>query len=264
MMHPDVDLISPDLPDRETILARLDQVLDPELDASILQLGFVVSIHADHGHLSVTLRLPTYFCSPNFVYMMAADARDALLTLDGVHDVTIQVGDHFASSAIESGVNRGKSFAETFPDEAWDNLDQLRHLFRRKGYLKRQETLVRRLRQSGCTWDDIARLRLADLVCGERTCHVQQPNGHVVHVGPVEVVRHYLQRRAELGMDCSACAPLMLDENGVPVSLDQLESYMIQARTVRVSLEANGSLCRAVLDARKAAQCHPQLFHITS
>ena len=36
-----------------------------------------------------------------------------------------------------------------------------------------------------------------------------------------------------------------------------------QARTVRVSLEANGSLCSAVLDARRAAQCHPQLFHIT-
>ncbi|MGQ4808476.1 hypothetical protein NKDENANG_01859 [Candidatus Entotheonellaceae bacterium PAL068K] len=262
-MHSEVGLISPDLPDREAILARLDQVLDPELDTSILQLGFVVSIQADNGHLSVTLRLPTYFCSPNFVYMMAADARDALLTLDRVHDVTVRVGEHFASTAIESGVNHGKSFAETFPDEAWDNLDQLRTLFRRKGYLKRQEALVRRLRQAGCTWDDIAGLRLADLVCEQSTCHVQRPDGQVVHVGPVEVVQPYLQRRAELGLDCSACAPLMLDENGARVFLDQLEPYMIQARTVRVSLEANGSLCGVVLDARKAAPCHSQLFHIT-
>jgi metal-sulfur cluster biosynthetic enzyme len=256
-------LISPDLPDRETILARLDQVLDPELDTSILQLGFVVSIHADHGDLSVTLRLPTYFCSPNFVYMMAADARDALLTLDSVRDVIIRVGDHFASAAIESGVNSGKSFAETFPNEASDNLDQLRQIFLRKGYLKRQEALVRCLRQSGCTWDDIAQLRLADLVCKARMGDVRRPNGQVVHVELVEIVRHYLQRREELGLDCSACAPLMLDENGALVSRDQLERYMMQARTVRVSLEANGSLCSAVLDARRAAQCHPQLFHIT-
>jgi metal-sulfur cluster biosynthetic enzyme len=262
-MHPDVGLIPPDLPDRETILARLDQVLDPELDTSILQLGFVVSIQADHGDLSVTLRLPTYFCSPNFVYMMAADARDALLTLDSVHDVMIRVGDHFAAATIESGVNSGKSFAETFPNEAWDNLDQLRQLFRRKGYLKRQEALVRCLRQCGCTWDDIAQLRLADFVCKARTGDVRRPNGQVVHVESVEMVRDYLRRRAELGLDCSDGALLMLDENGAPVPLDQLERYMIQARTVRVSLEANGSLCRAVLDARRAAQGHPQLFHIT-
>jgi metal-sulfur cluster biosynthetic enzyme len=262
MMHPDVGLLAPDLLDHETILAQLDQVLDPELDTSIVKLGFVVSIDADKGHLSVTLRLPTYFCSPNFVYLMAADARDALLTLDGVREVTIRVGDHFASEAIESGVNSGKSFAETFPDEAWDNLDELRDVFRRKGYLKRQEAVVRRLRQCGCAWDNIARLRLVDLVCEERTCYVQQPNGQMVYVGPVEVVRHYLLRRAELGLDSSADAPLMLDENGVPVSRDQLEAYMIQARTVRVSLEANGSLCSVVLDARKAAPCHSQLFHI--
>jgi len=76
------------------------------------------------------------------------------------------------------------------------------------------------------------------------------------------VVRHYLQRRAELGLDCSADARLMLDENGIPVAFDQLEAYMIRARTVRVSLEANGSLCSAVLDARKAASYHPKLFHI--
>ena len=262
-MHPDVGLLPLDLPDREVILARLDQVLDPELDTSILQLGFVVSIQADNGHLSVTLRLPTYFCSPNFVYLMAADARDALLTLDSINDETIRVGDHFASAAIEAGVNRGKSFAETFPEEAWDNLDEIRLTFHRKGYLKRQEALVRRLRQAGCTWDDIARLRLADLVCEEDTCHVQRSDGQVLHLGPVEIARHYLQRRAELGLDCSAGAPLMLDENGAPVSLDQLESYMIRTRTVRVSLEANGSLCSASLDARKAGDCHSQLFHIT-
>ena len=262
MMHPDVGLISSDLPGREAILERLDQVLDPELDTSILALGFVASIHDDDGHLSVTLRLPTYFCSPNFVYMMAADARNALLPLDRVHDVTIRVGDHFASAAIESGVNSGKSFAETFPEEAWDDLEQLRHTFRRKGYLKRQEALVRCLRQSGCNWDDIARLRLADVVCEGGACHVRRPGGQAVHLGPDEMLRHYLQRRVELGLDCSADAPLMLDADGTPVHFDQLEAYMIQARTVRVSLEANGSLCRAVLDARQAAGGQSQLFHI--
>ena len=261
-MRPEVSWLAPDLPDRDLILAQLNQVLDPELDMSILQLGFVLAIHADKGHLSVALRLPTYFCSPNFVYLMAADAREALLQLESFHEVTIRVGDHFASAAIESGVNSGKTFAETFPDETWDNLEELRDVFRRKGYLKRQEALVRRLRQCGCGWDDIAQLRLSALTCEASACYVQRPDGRTARIGPADVAQRYLQRRAELGLDCAASARLMLDANGVQVPPHQLEMYMVQARTVRVSLEANGSLCSAVLEARKAASSDSQLFHI--
>ena len=85
-----------------------------------------------------------------------------------------------------------------------------------------------------------------------------------MRTGPAPLIQAYLKRRAELGLDCTDEAPVMLDEQGGEIARDQLESYMIQARTVRVSLEANGSLCSAILDARIAAQGQPELFHIVS
>ena len=111
---------------REVLLERLDAVLDPEIDESILRLGFVNSIQTDAGHVTVELHLPTYWCSPNFCYMMAEDTRRELLKVAGITDVTICLKDHFASEAIEAGVNSGKTFSEAFPGEAVGDLDEMR------------------------------------------------------------------------------------------------------------------------------------------
>jgi len=61
------------------LLAALGTVRDPELDEPITALGFVsaCSLAAD-GTAEVRLRLPTYFCAPNFAYLMVADAYDAV------------------------------------------------------------------------------------------------------------------------------------------------------------------------------------------
>jgi metal-sulfur cluster biosynthetic enzyme len=67
--------------DREVILKRLDRVLDPELDQSVLELGFIEAIEAENGHLTVETQLPTSWCSPNFAYMMAEDIRRELLSV---------------------------------------------------------------------------------------------------------------------------------------------------------------------------------------
>jgi Iron-sulfur cluster assembly protein len=67
--------------DGTAILDRLAQVLDPELDESILELGFVRSLQLRSGHASVALRLPTSWCAVNFAYLMAEDIRRALLTV---------------------------------------------------------------------------------------------------------------------------------------------------------------------------------------
>src|SRR5437868_13202568 len=69
--------------DGTAILKRLEQVLDPELDESILDLGFVRSLQLRSGHASVALRLPTSWCAVNFAYLMAEDVRRALLAVEG-------------------------------------------------------------------------------------------------------------------------------------------------------------------------------------
>ena len=49
------------------VWAALGTVLDPELDEPLTDLGFVqrCQVYAN-GHTVVRLRLPTYFCAPNW------------------------------------------------------------------------------------------------------------------------------------------------------------------------------------------------------
>src|SRR5689334_19966409 len=69
----------------EMVLTALETVRDPELDEPITSLGFVVSCAVSAaGDAQVRLRLPTYFCAPNFAYLMVADAYDAVSALPGV------------------------------------------------------------------------------------------------------------------------------------------------------------------------------------
>ena len=76
---------------------------------------------------------------------------------------------------------------------------------------------------------------------------VQQPGCSSVQRGSAVSLQRYLDRRAELGLDCSLAAPLIIGLEGKPLSVDQLQAHYEAARTVRVALEANGSFCRALL-----------------
>ena len=54
------------------IWARLDEVPDPELDEPITAMGFVELVTLGEGdRVEVDFRLPTYWCSPNFAFLMA-------------------------------------------------------------------------------------------------------------------------------------------------------------------------------------------------
>ena len=247
--------------DGAAILKRLARVLDPELDEPILDLGFVRSLQLRSGHAEVALRLPTSWCAVNFAYLMAEDVRDALLSLEGIGRVTVRLGDHCAAAEIEAAVNEGRPFAEAFPDEAAGSLEALRRTFLRKGFLGRQEQLLRELRAAGCTTEAICVLRLGEMSIEDDTMVIRRPGCAPVEIGPASVLRRYSERRAELALDCSPTAPLIVDLEGKPFSVDQLQGHYEAIRTVRVALEANGSFCRALLsvqhrDAAGAAGGH--------
>ena len=82
--------------DRAHVLDALGTVYDPELDEPITSLRFVTScdVSAD-GDVDVRLRLPTPQCAPNFAFLMAADARDAVRRLPEVREVTVVLEDHY-------------------------------------------------------------------------------------------------------------------------------------------------------------------------
>ena len=243
--------------DGSALLQRLGQVLDPELDESILDLGFVRSLQLRSGHANVALRLPTSWCAVNFAYLMAEDVRCALLTLEEIDRVTVGLGDHCAAAEIEAAVNDGRPFAEAFPGEGAGSLAALRLTFLRKGFLSRQERLLRDLRDSGCTPTSICALRLGEVSMQDDAIVIRQPGCAPVAGGSAAILQRYLQRRAELALDCSPEAPLIIDLAGAPFSADRLQAHYEAARTVRVALEANGSFCRALLGVQRLDAAGP-------
>lgn len=236
--------------DGTAILERLAQVLDPELDEPILDLGFVRSVQLRSGHATIVVQLPTSWCAVNFAYMMADDVRRALLTVAGVRQVNVRLGDHCAAEEIEAAVNEGRPFAEAFPGEGAGSLAALRHTFQRKGFLGRQERLLRELREGGCLPEEICALRLGEVSVHDKTIVIRRP-GASFEGGSAEVLVRYLERRAELALDCSPAAALIVDLEGKQVSTEQLVAHYESARTVRVAMDANGSFCRALLSLQR-------------
>jgi metal-sulfur cluster biosynthetic enzyme len=222
------------------LLTQLARVLDPELDEPITELGFVRSARLRDGDAEVELGLPTGWCAVNFAFLMAEDIRAALLATPGVRQATVRLGDHCAAEPIEAAVNSGMRFEQAFPDEGCDSLDALRQTFRRKGFLARQFRLLQALRNGG--WSFAA---IGSLLLGEVSAAPDMPT-----VDEFEPLRRYLERRAELGLDCRPTAPLIIDPDGKPLTGRRLEDHYLLTRTVRSAMEANGAFCRAVLAVR--------------
>lgn len=217
--------------ERAALLAALSKVRDPELDEPLTDLGFVSALEEDEGRVTARLRLPTYFCAPNFAYLMVTDAKKALLSIPGVTEVNVVLEDHFASDEINSGVGANESFRATFEGLANDELGDLRALFNRKAFLVRQEKLCREVLGAGGHPEDLPSLRLADLPSSP-------------------AAERYLERRAELGLDMSPGAPVVVTANGTRVAGTRIEEHLRFARTIRISVEGNAGLCRGLLATR--------------
>ncbi len=218
--------------DEARVLDALSGVRDPELDEPITDLKFVSELRLEDDVILVRLRLPTYFCAPNFAYLMVADAQQAVLSVPGVKRAIVVLDDHYASDEINGGVNNGRGFDGTFPDETeGPDLEELRSIFHRKSFISRQEKLCRALLADGRTPVDLAQMRVGKLP-------------------PTDEAEKYLERRAELGLDVSPGAPLIVDPDGNRVPEEAVVEHLRFARTVRVSIEGNAGLCRGLLATR--------------
>ena len=193
------------------------------------------------------------WCSPNFAYMMAEDIRAALVSIHRVRQVTVRLQDHFAAEQIEAGVNAGEPFQDAFPDEALGDLQELRLYFLQKGFLKRQERLLRGLRQAGWSFPEIAALQVGDLETQGEACRIRRKDGSRSEVDCAQAATRYLERRSQLGFDCSPTAVLVTDTRENPISSEKMREHFVMTRTIRVAQDANGSMCCALLAARQRA-----------
>ena len=110
-------------PTTDDVRARLESVDDPELDESIVDLEYIHDLTIDGSKVSVTLVLPTAWCSPAFAWMMATGARDELEALSEVDTATITLEDHMHATEINRGVNERLDFEMVF-EEAEDDIER--------------------------------------------------------------------------------------------------------------------------------------------
>ena len=228
---------------QQRLLAALETVRDPELDEPITSLGFVASctVSAD-GDAEVRLRLPTYFCAPNFAYLMVADAYDAVSALPGVRLATVVLEDHFASDVINDGVAAQAGFVRSFDGEAVAELDALRAGFLRKAVMAGTDQVCRPLLAAGT--DPAA---LIAMTLGE--------------VPPSRALSRLRERRAELGLPADDDAPLLIDPvTGAAVSADALPLHLRKAKVTRLSIEANSGICRGMLRHRYDTPGHGEVL----
>jgi hypothetical protein len=140
-----------------------------------------------------------------------------------VRSVDVVLEDHYTGAEINAAVNAGGSFSDAFPGETRGELDALRRLFQRKALVARQARLL------GSVPEPVA-ARLGELA------------------GP-DAVRCRALRRA-LGIDAADDAPAFVRGDGTRVVADELARFARMASLTAISLEANGGVCRSLLQVR--------------
>ncbi|MQA03373.1 MAG: DUF59 domain-containing protein [Streptosporangiales bacterium] len=215
------------------VLSALAAVRDPELDRPVTELGFVAHCTVtETGVARVRLRLPTYFCAPNFAFLMVADADDAVRGVPEVTGADVQLVDHFAADVINAGVAARSGFVASFADEAAGELDELRADFLRKAVLAGADRVSRAMVAAGTDPSRLADLTLGDAPAGPDTDRLRA-------------------RRTELGLPAADTDPLLVDATtGAAVEAAELRTYLGRARLTRVSQEANTGVCIGMLRAR--------------
>jgi metal-sulfur cluster biosynthetic enzyme len=210
----------------------LGTVLDPEIDEPITDLGFVASCTVSgDGMATVRLRLPTFFCAPNFSFLMVADAYDAVSAVEGVKRAEVVLEDHHAAAEINRGVAAHAGFVAAFPGEADAELDEVRRHFLEKAVIAGQDRVARPLVDVGVGPDELAVLTLGGVPDSPALARLRR-------------------RRAALGLPSDDAAPLLIHPDGSPVSAAQVPLHLRRARLTRLGMEANGELCTSILKTR--------------
>ena len=221
------------------IVAALDDVLDPELDAPVTEMGFIESVVVEGEAVEILFRLPTFWCSANFAFLMAADMKVAVEALPWVRVATVRLLDHFAAAKINRGIATGQTFSAVFVGEARTDLAEIRRTFREKAFLGRQERLLRLLAERR----GVAHaLELS--MGGLRALAVDED----VEIRGLAL--RYLGARLQEGGATADEAPAFTTLEGGSVRPDEYVAHLRALRRVRGAAEANAEMCRIYLEAR--------------
>ena len=234
---------------RADLLARLGRVTDPELDRSMVEMGFISEIHVDGGDVLVRFTLPTHWCAVNFAFMMAVDLKAAAESAAWARKVRIELTGHYAEAEINRAVAAGEPFERAFLGEPSGSLAPLRREFARKAFLGRQSALLRALLRTQKP-EEAARLTVGELAAlaggdGEAAAEA----------------RRYLEARRSIDRATAEnSAPAFVDWEGEEIRPERMEGHLKMLRRVRRAADANAEICSAYLEAGRAEDSAPVLF----
>jgi metal-sulfur cluster biosynthetic enzyme len=226
------------------VWAQLDLVMDPELDEPVTDMGFIEAVSITDtspqnvATVDVSFRLPTYWCSPNFAFIMAEDIKRQVENLPWVGQAVITLQDHMAADEMNAAINSGASFGSVFEDlHPGEDLAALREKFDVKAFQRRQEVVIKALIAMGFIPTEI----------------VSMPRGllDATLLADPEDARQKTRYMAILAQ--KQLAPAAKDlafptYQGSPITDYGL--YMGLLRSVRINMEFSGSLCRGLKQSR--------------
>ncbi|GAB5374629.1 MAG: hypothetical protein AcusKO_10910 [Acuticoccus sp.] len=185
-------------------------------------------------------RLPTYWCSANFAYIMGEDIVAAVGSLPWPTRVRCRLRDHFAARRVNDGLARGLSFREAFEAEAAADLGDVRADFRDKSFLGRQAVLIQAMRREKVP---------PQVIVAATICQLEQRgrDGGAEHARQIE---RYLQARRARPAPGEPNDLAFLTIAGEPVAADGLLDHLREARRIRGSFQSNAELCRMLFAAR--------------
>ncbi|WP_227269283.1 iron-sulfur cluster assembly protein [Roseobacter weihaiensis] len=220
----------------------LHRVTDPELDEPITDMGFVerIGVDQDSGRVEVDFRLPTYWCSPNFAFLMGFDVRIAVSRLPWVKTTRITLNDHCFADRVNEGVNGSRRFAEVFAEYCdGGDLESVRLTFQEKAFIRRQEVVLLGLEARGFTGDDIVGMTL-EIFDG------------VTFQGQEEARQkpRYRELLVARGLALRPDDPAFVTWEGARLETQGLRDYLARLRGVRINMEFNGALCRGLQSTR--------------
>ncbi|WP_417524056.1 iron-sulfur cluster assembly protein [Marinovum sp.] len=219
----------------------LDGVTDPELDEPITDMGFVEEVEViDARKVRVAFRLPTYWCSPNFAFLMAFGIRREVTSLPWVIEAEVVLNDHCFGDRVNEGVNSGRAFNEIFAEYCdGARLDEVVETFLAKAFDRRQETVLLGLQALGHEPAGIVAMTLGAL-------------RRVEFSGEEELrqLPRYLDLLMAQGLATEDRDLAFPTWDGDEIAPHELRAHLTKLRSTRINMEFNGALCRGLAKTR--------------
>lgn len=219
----------------------LEAVSDPELDEPITDMNFVEAVAVtDDLTVRVEFRLPTYWCSPNFAFLMAFGIRSEVLALPWVRGMEVRLMDHCLGDEVSKGVNSGRPFHEIFAENCGGAvLEEVVEKFLAKAFDRRQEVMLLGLEAMGKTAGEIVAMTLGGL---KRVCFTGEEE--------LRQLPRYLDLLTKRKLASADEDPVFPTWEGKPIAARDLRAHLGRLRSTRINMEFSGALCRGLAESR--------------